>query len=184
MLMIEGECADLYAAAGASVVYGTPLGQIMCNTMGAPPRFAPEMARDVVTLRKRKAWRVFVRWGLEIPRARYLASGELARWWLRRYGALAPTPTVVSRLAAAILTPAPMFRFVVQSHGTSVEMLADAFGIPEPLVLLRLGEVCGMPVALVSKDRKLIMLRGDSHRRCRAKTIHFHDDDRLGRVYG
>lgn len=187
-MLIEREVSEVYAAAQASMETGATLGEIIEETMGLRPMLVPRLNVDAITVRRRRrgrsVWRIAVRFGVEKPQARYLAAGQHAAWWLRRYGAIPATPQNVARLAASVLAPAPLFRAVADDLGADVEALADAFCIPEPLVLLRLGEVLGTPVALHSADHRLVMIRGRGGHRARAKTIRFRNDCRLGRVYG
>lgn len=158
---------DLYAAAGASVVHGARLVDIMRETMGLEPRFSVGLGADAVThrvcIRGVVHWRVFIRWGIEPPKARYLAAYQLAQWWLVDFWGIVASSQKISRLAAMILTPSPLFHAVAAEHNLDADRIAEAFVVPKALVLLRLGEVEGIPVA-VATNRNVIQVRGDSSR--------------------
>lgn len=62
-------------------------------------------------------------------------------------------------LAASLLVPAPALRWAVRTHGRVLPELADVFTLSESILHLRLGEVLGSPLALVTPRR--VHVRGD-----------------------
>jgi hypothetical protein len=173
---IDREVGDLYDAAYASVHTGEAVGVLAERIMGLRPIFVPWLSEDALVRRRTRAsWRILVRADIDVPRARYLVASKMGRWWLLHYGSLPPRAATLQRFAAAILTPTPYFRRIVETHGADVYDLADLLEVPAQIVLLRLGEVCGLPVALASQDRRVIQIRGDL-RRCRDEALHVYYD--------
>lgn len=89
---------------------------------------------------------------LHLPDAalQFEVARELARWFLLVHAEEdEPSLDALHRLAAAIVAPAPAFRRAA-SRGRKLPRLARLFCCTESLVALRLGEVLGVEVALVS----------------------------------
>jgi hypothetical protein len=181
--MVDGECIRVYGAAGYRIEDRPSLGQVMCETMGSWPEYSDRIEQESTTVRRGRRWQALARADLTSTRARWLWSREMSRWWLRRYhGRLAADP-LVDRLAAAILTPMEIFGPLGRAHGWCVRELARLFVVPEALVLLRIGEVTGVPVALVSEDGHLITLRGrPGVRRAKVETFHMEHDVRTALI--
>ena len=59
-------------------------------------------------------------------------------------------------LGAALVVPAYVFRRAIRAKGHAVHALALEFGVPPSLVLLRLGEVVGRPVALLREPEPIV----------------------------
>jgi len=182
-VMIERECEDVYGSAQFRIEDRPSLGEIMRDTMGMWPGYSDQIDKELTTVRSGLHWQALVRSDVPSCRARWLWSRELARWWLRRYQGIRRDHAVINRLAAAILTPRELFLPAAHDCLWCVHNLAGLFFAPEALVLLRIGEVGGGPVALFDPEHHVIMLRGDLRRfHGRSRIVRFADDTRCGKI--
>ena len=71
---------------------------------------------------------------------------------------------VADAVAAALVAPRPAFRSALAAFGATpdaLSSLAHAFGITQSIAALRIGEVTGRPLALVTPRR--VHVRGDAY---------------------
>src|SRR5690606_30327780 len=92
--------------------------------------------------------RIYVRRGLSAARQRFAVAHELAHWAL---GLLSGSEAEArcDALAACLVAPRRAFQRALRDTDCYGE-LAELFGSTESCVALRLGEVTGEPVALVT----------------------------------
>ena len=102
---------------------------------------------------------IWVRPGLSAVRRCFGVAHELAEWHLSAYAG-EDREDVCDTLAASLIAPAPAFRAVLHDVGRSLPDLARAFVTTQSIVALRLGEVTGSPLALVTPRR--VIVRGDA----------------------
>jgi len=120
-------------------------------------RLAPR--GDAVLARVGSVWRVYLRPRLPPERARFALAHELAEWWLRRTGyAGERVEDVANHLGAALVAPRSRVVRLVRARPTFAE-LASELEATESLAALRVGEVTGEPLALVSPA--LVRVRGE-----------------------
>lgn len=158
MLSAESDALWLYSQAGidpetpaAPAVLAAALGFRVERHSGLS-RLAALQARESV---------IFVS-----PRARPVGLGfgithELAEWHLRRVRYTGDdVESLADHLAGALLAPAPAVRLWLGAVGRHLPELAGAFATTQSIVALRLGEVTGSPLALVTP--RSVHVRGDS----------------------
>lgn len=97
---------------------------------------------------------------IRLPRRRspveinFLVAHELAEHWLRREAYQSEhIEDVANAIAASLVAPRCAFARAVREHGHDYPMLAALFCATESLVVLRIGEVTGEPIALVAPHR-------------------------------
>ncbi len=105
--------------------------------------------------------RIFVRQGLPQSRLRFAVAHELAHWALGIGSETLANERVCDALAAALVAPWDAFRFSFLNEGSSFRQLAARFGASESCIALRVGEVFGSPLALVTP--KAVRTRGDGY---------------------
>lgn len=114
----------------------------------------PTLPGDGAIARVRQEWRIYIRAGCSPEAARFAICHELSHWTL---GSSACEDDCDS-LGAALLAPREAFVNAVAIHGRSLRALARHFCCTESFAALRLGEVTGNPLALVSPSR--VRVRG------------------------
>lgn len=158
MADVEGEAAALYGAAGADMSNPPAIGRLCAAITGHAP-MRVRMRQEGCLVRVGDSWRVYIRSGLADDRARFIVAHELAERWHAMIGYR--RDDIEDRcdlLGAALLIPRPAAKIVMAEVGHSPKLIAEAFGSPQQLALLRIGEVSGRPVALV---RRHPIVRGD-----------------------
>ncbi len=101
-------------------------------------------------------WVIFVRPRLRPHHMRFVILHELAHWVLGP-GA---TEDECDALAAALLVPRRVFIAAMRDVGTDMQRLARHLDVTESFVALRMGEVTGEPVVLVTPQR--VRVRGET----------------------
>jgi hypothetical protein len=82
--------------------------------------------------------------------ALFAIAHELGHWLLARHGFVGDDEErAADHLGAALVAPRRAFLSARRAVGESLPELADAFGITETGAALRLGEVLGVPLAVV-----------------------------------
>lgn len=153
---LEVEALDLYHAAKLDPVGPSSVGVLVRRLLGTPIKAAPmRTGREGALVRVGTKWRIYVRSGLAIARAKWVACHELAHWALDRHGT--GTERECDALGAAIVAPAPRY-VAIRGRVASVVGVAAALGSTQSLAALREGEVLHVPVALVEPHR--IVARG------------------------
>jgi len=147
---IERECRAIYGAAGFSADEPRPVGRLARALLGSGVGFAPMIRGregELCTVHGRP--RIFVRRGIAPSRARWVACHELAHWWIRSRGiSTRNEETACDGLGAAIVAPRAAV-LVAHRLTPAIPRLAEAFATMQGLLLLRLGECEGVPVALI-----------------------------------
>lgn len=100
-------------------------------------------------------WTIVVRAKLSGYRLRFVVLHELAHWVLGP-GA---TEDECDALAAALLVPRLVFLDALKECGQDLASLARRLNVTESFAALRLGEVTGEPVALITPTR--VRVRGE-----------------------
>lgn len=135
-----------------------------------PVRLAKALEIDVKTAPRRHLWGHGTKVRIQGRRVIYVApklapehhafavAHEIAEWQLdgREDD---ETEGLCDAVAAALIAPAPAFRWMLDDHGPDLITLAEGFSTTQSCVALRLGEVTGRPMALVSP--RLVRVRGD-----------------------
>lgn len=129
---------------GAGCIVRTPPG-----FMRAPAAHGIVAGRPVIHLRGR----------LDAEAERFLILHEVAEWNFRREGYRGEDiEDACDAIAAALVAPRRAFASVLRDVGPNYSALADAFVATESLCALRVGEVTGEPLALVTPAR--VRVRG------------------------
>ena len=135
-----------------------------------PSKLAKALGLKVATAPKRGAWghgclvRLGGEWSiwlapkLPVEHRAFAVAHELAEWSFRQRDDEA-TEALCDATAAAILAPRSFFAAQLERGLPDFSSLAAAFRTTESCVALRLGEVTGRPLALVSPG--LVRVRGD-----------------------
>lgn len=93
--------------------------------------------------------------------AGWLSAHELAEIVLDEIGYREPdVEEVADRLAASFVAPRPALRRALRWLGVDIARLAKAFRTTQSIMALRLGEVTGRPLALVTPQR--VHVRGEA----------------------
>lgn len=96
------------------------------------------------------AWRVVVRRGVLPARARWLVGHELAELHFARVGYVgSDIEARCDALGAALALPRRALGSIMRQHAHRVHTIARLTRLTQSLVLLRIGEVSGRPVALL-----------------------------------
>lgn len=155
----EGAARWIYERAGIDP--GDPPG---------PSQVARALGLKVATAPKRGAWghgclvRIGSRWSIwlapQLPEEHraFAIAHEIAEWAHRMRSTPADEP-LCDATAAAVLAPRAVFAAQLERGEPDFSSLAAAFRTTESCVALRLGEVTGRPLALVSPG--LVRVRGD-----------------------
>lgn len=167
---------QIYAAAGRDPSEPATVAELTRPIIFSVPEYAA-IAQTYQVKRTRLGWRILVRDTLPTPHGRYAAISALAWWWLY-FGGMPHDDDTIRRVAGAVLCPTEQFERAVDHWGANPAALAEAFIVPEPLALLRLGEVCGHRVAYV--DRDVIRIRGRGVRKAHLR-FEFEDEPDTGR---
>lgn len=93
---------------------------------------------------------ILVRRGISLERAQFAVAHEIAEWWLRKLDYRGDDRELVANaIAAALLAPSRAFRRAWSAASSLVEVAAD-FTLTETGAALRVGEVLGRPLAVIS----------------------------------
>lgn len=106
-------------------------------------------------------WRIILARGLPPLEAAFAVGHELGHWLLRRHGCLPDNDEErhADYLAGALLAPRRAFLAARRALGEDLPRLAHALRMTETGAALRLGEVTGLPLAVVAPRR--VRVRGD-----------------------
>jgi hypothetical protein len=103
--------------------------------------------------------RIYVRSGLSPARQRWVIAHELGHWALGIDSSCQANEDKCDAFAAALLVPRRAFKCALTRVGLHCSTLARELAVTESCVALRLGEVTGCPVALLTPQR--VRVRGD-----------------------
>lgn len=135
-----------------------------------PSKLARALGLKIATAPRRGAWghgclvRMGAEWSiwlaprLAVEHRAFVVAHELAEWGFRQRDDAA-TEALCDATAAAILAPRPFFAAQLERGLPDFSSLAATFRTTESCMALRLGEVTGRPLALVSPG--LVRVRGD-----------------------
>jgi hypothetical protein len=158
---IERDAVEMFAAAKCNPSDGPGIAEVCRRLIGRGPEWAPLRSCEAAFCVLRGQPRVYVRRGTLPARARWLAGHELAHWWYRKHGANdVDLEERCDRLGAALVAPKPCVEGTI-GRTTDVRRIARDLATTESLAALRIGEVSGVPVALVSAGR--IRVRGQCY---------------------
>jgi hypothetical protein len=159
MFDADAEAAALLRSQGFDPASPPPPYFLACGLLGSA-----HVVR-VPGLRVRARWTghdLHVRDGLPRTAESYLIAHELAEYVLGRR--LLQDELIEQRcdeLAAALLAPAAAVRRALAVCGRSLPLLAEGLGTTQSIALLRLGEVTGTPLALVTPAK--VHVRGSEY---------------------
>jgi hypothetical protein len=153
----EGNAEYLYRLAGENPLEPTGGAVLARLLLGADSVRRAPIAREGALLHVDGAYRIYIRPGLSASQANFVTAHELAEWHFR-HEKHEDIEHACDRLAAAICAPWMAFRHAVRAVGYDLPELAEGFHISESCAALRIGEVVGTPVALVSPKR--VRVRG------------------------
>ncbi|MFO7179628.1 MAG: ImmA/IrrE family metallo-endopeptidase [Pseudomonadota bacterium] len=103
--------------------------------------------------RVRSEWRIYVRPHLGEQRLRWAIAHEVGEWALSRDGYRgSDREAAADALAARVIAPRRRFLSVLAKCGRDTVRLASVLKATESLAALRLGEVTGEPLALVTPE--------------------------------
>lgn len=114
------------------------------------------LVRDAALLWEYDRPLILVRPGLEHspPRLAWCVAHELGEYLLQLRGYEEPdVEYLANALAGALLMPQTRFARAFGAHGFDLEALSEEFCAPQSAVALRIGEACGVPLALVTPMR-------------------------------
>jgi len=105
--------------------------------------------------RVRDNWRIVVSRSLPRAYALFFVGHELAHWLMDLCGVKNDDneEAAADYLAAALLAPRETFRAALRELGEDLPALANVFHVTETCAALRLGEVTGQPLAVVTPHR-------------------------------
>ncbi len=111
------------------------------------------LKQDGVLCRVHGNWQIWVRRNLPAPRLAFVVAHELLELELLKAGYTGEDAEQAANYgAAAVLAPRRAFQRALRSIGENLEELAEAFVTTETMAGLRLGEVTGQPIVLLSRS--------------------------------
>lgn len=158
---VEGDAVALYHHAGMHASDPPGIGRLVSKLLGAKIERTSCMPRGRLAelVRVHGKWRIYVRRNVAATRLRFDAAHELAHWWYRQVDyAGEDIEQRCDALGAAIIAPRPFYVDMRRDHPEMLD-LAEALGSTQSMAVLREGEVCGTPIALVYPSR--VIIRGD-----------------------
>lgn len=169
---IEGIARGIYGEAREDVddPPGTvTLARRILGQDAVRPAFIDNMVGDAMLVREWDRWIIVVRRRLTFERLNWVVGHELGEWALRREGYEEDDrETIANGVAGALAMPQTIFARMFRANGFDLSWMAAEFIVPEGAVALRVGEVVGEPVALVTPKR--------IHRRDERNELPANDD--------
>lgn len=150
---MDREVERLYRVAGVrGMVSPGALARRLLGPSAIRVAHAAGLPGDAALVCVHGEWRIYLRGRLSAQRATFAIAHELAHW------ALGPEATEedCDALAAALVVPRRAFLRALRAHRYHIAELARVFDAAQSLVALRLGEVTGDPVALITRARVLV----------------------------
>lgn len=120
------------------------------SVISLPSRALPGPAA-LVSVRGQR--RIYLRKGLNPKVLRWALAHELAHWALRIDSSTIENEDACDALAACLVAPRSAYLRALRSIGQSYTKLASAFATSESCAALRLGEVTGTSLVLVTTKR-------------------------------
>lgn len=157
---VEGEAAAIYRAAGADPHEPCSMVRLAQFLLGGD---AVQVHAGIGSLAvfNSAAGAIWVRSGLAERALNHAVGHELGEWWLRRHHYSAEQiEAACDAIASALVMPRPAFRHAVKALGRNLPALSEVFVATQSMVALRLGEVTGSPLALVTPRN--VRVRGDA----------------------
>lgn len=146
----EGEAEALYKAAGHPDPGDTfTLAERLLGAGCLVVAHAASLPGRGVLLRRDQQWVIKLRARLTEAEQRFVVGHELSHWALGDNA----SEDDCDALAAALVVPRNIFQRAMRTCGTSLQELAHDLEITQSLAALRIGEVTGEPVALVTPQR-------------------------------
>lgn len=157
---IEGRAAEFRRQfvgaepAGAELASIVRVARLAFGPAGVATAMHRGLVRDAALLWEYDRPMILVRPGLQPCRLAWSIAHELGEYILHRAAYREPDAELVANgLAAALVMPRAHFARAYGSAGFDLEQLADGFCVPQSAAALRVGEVCDVPVALVTPTR-------------------------------
>ncbi len=133
----------------------------LCRALTGRPPMTARIRQEACSARVGNEWRVVVRRGVLPARARWLVGHELAELHYARTGYRGrDIEARCDALGAALCLPRRALLGLVRHHAHRVHAIARLTRLTQSLVLLRIGEVTGRPVALLRAPAPTV--RGDA----------------------
>lgn len=156
---VETVAAELYRSAGiepAELPGVTALAVRLLGPGAIQERTALQRRAKLV----RAARQIWIQPQLTPEQRTFSIAHELAEWHLDHVSGSIPDREVLcDAIAAALVVPRDALLHAIRNVGRDLERLARHFVTTQSTVALRIGEVTGQPVALVTPQR--IVVRGD-----------------------
>lgn len=159
---LEGEAERLYRSVGcdpSEAVSPTLLARKLLGPGRVLTARASALPGDAVLARVYGEPRIYVRSKLTAERSRFAVAHELAHWALGDAADGDELERLCDALAAALIAPRRAFQSALRESGHRFAPIARWFVTTESCAALRLGEVTGRPLALVTP--RLVRVRGD-----------------------
>lgn len=157
---LEGDAAAILREANVDDDEPPPLGLVCERLLGLRPARTPNINREA-KLDERAPGRFQVLIHADVPsqRARWLVGHELGEWIHLQSGAQpANIEARCDAIGAMLAAPRRAVRALIGPR--RVRLLAETFGVPQSVALLRIGEVFGRPVALLRRGRPALYRGG------------------------
>jgi len=159
MVDIESEAVRLLEDNGFNPLEPPSGEYLACCVVGA------RKVRRVNGLRRRALWsaerdEILFRPGLSQVMEDFFLRHEISERVIRPVDlSNEDAEALCDRFAAALTCPAPALRRALETEGRHLARLAKAFRTSQSIIALRLGEVTGSPIALVTNRH--VHVRGD-----------------------
>ena len=157
----EREVESVYRVSGFNTDTPAPMMVLVKGILGPDSlRIVPasSLPGDAALAKIKGCSKIFLRKGLSPERARFAVAHELAHYVLG-IGSNDPRgERACDAFAAKLIAPARAYQKAIESIGDRYGVLAKWFTTSESCVALRLGEVTGTPLALVTTAE--VRLRG------------------------
>lgn len=157
----EGVARWLYDRAGADLD-DPPDPLDLADALGVNVEYArgDTIGQDGTLSRIDGRWTVQLSRSAPVERARFALGHELGEWACRRR--IEPEiEALCDAISAAVLLPRPALLAALRHFGDDLPALARAFRVTETCAALRVGEVTGRPMLLVSPG--LVRARGEAY---------------------
>lgn len=157
---LEGDAAAILREAKVEDDEPPALGIVCERLLGLRPKRSPNLAREAKTEEKDLGrFQILIRADVPSARARWLVGHEIGEWLHLQSGAQpANIEARCDAIGAMLAAPRRAVRALIGPR--RVRLLAETFGVPQSVALLRIGEVFGRPVALLRRGRPALYRGG------------------------
>ncbi len=156
---VEGDAEAIFRLSGLDPD-DCPTMTALCKALigSTPQRVSMRLEAEHATVKG--AHRIFINKRVSAAREKWLIGHELAEWYLRRIGYHGRDIELrANAIGSALCCARQPFKKACERYGHRVHALAKAFGVPQGVALLRVGETTGRPVVYVCRHP---IARGDT----------------------